>query len=433
MNGSWKEEKGVRNSITIGTANTNLINSSFHTYAQVNSPNFNSVNDAIATIKSGFSSCANLDTYYQVTDVENEAVYNLAIGAGFSGFGADISNQYSTGNQSKNVHLTIDATKTLFTMKSSFPDNGLFKDPNIEATPYLIVIGEVSYGIRILANADFQFSSEEEADNFKGSYSGFGLHADLSIDYGTSSKNVTTKINANIIGGPGGTLVAYSLADLKKQINNIMGAANCSNAQPIKYQTFTMAGDVLNTTSATNAIPVRNCKPESKGDEEIQSVIIGFGTGSDDKHTETRFLTQVFSGYNSNTNDASKIMFQNDYMGQGIYFPANTQPGPTTEVLLKPTRKITLSELTKAGGQIKVVIPQGQNVSADWWVINQITVKFLIKPTTANPNPTPIEVNKTAKPSGYNLTNNNNPAVLKTNDPNSMQIVLRFDGNFNQL
>jgi len=427
-NGSWKEQQGARNSITIGTSNTN-IKSGYHTYTQVNTPDVNHVNDAIAQLKRGFNGCANEDTYYQVTEVDNEAIYNLAIGAGASGYGLDVSNQYNTGNQSNHVHLTIDATKTLFTISTSIPDSGYFKDPSIEATQDLTVIGEVSYGIRILANADFQFTSQEEADNFKASYSGFGFSANLSVDYGTSSKNVTTTINANIIGGPGGTLVAYSLADLKKQITQIMGAANCNNAQPIKYQSTTMAGDVLNTTSETDQIPVRTCVPAGKGEDEIQSVIVGFGTGGDDKHAETRFLTQIFTGINSNINDGSKILFQNDYMGPQIYFPANSQPGPTTEVFLKPTKKVTLSNLTNGGGGfIKIVIPQGQNVSTDWWDISQVTIRFILKPSTANPNPQPIEVNKG---SGYNLMNN--PAVLKTNDINSMQLILKFDGSFNPL
>jgi hypothetical protein len=428
MNGSWKEEKGVRNSITIGTTNTN-IKSGFHTYTQVNAPDFNSVNDAIATIKRGFSGCANLDTYYQVTDVENEAVYNLAIGAGASGFGADISNQYSTVNQSKNVHLTIDATKTLFIMQSSIPDGGFFKDANIEATPYLSVIGEVSYGIRILANADFQFSSEEEADNFKASYSGFGLHADLSVDYGSSSKNVSVKINANIIGGPGGSLVAYSLADLKTQINKIMGSANCNNVQPIKYQTFTMAGDVLNTTSATDQIPVRNCLPVGKGEEEIQSIALNILQGGDGKEASTQF--SVFILPSTTPAGTDEPMFIYDSRQSGLQKFENNS---SNTVILTRNKNykgtFDMASFQKAGGGrliINLIIPEaGHAVGVDVWQITGLVATFEIKATTGNPGA--IGSKKITYPlAGANQIN------LDNSNWNLVKKQLTFDKTFNPL
>jgi len=392
-NGSWKEQQGARNSITIGTSNTN-IKSGFHTYTQVNSPDVNHVNDAIATLKRGFNGCANEDTYYQVTEVDNEAVYNLAIGAGASGYGLDVSNQFNTGNQSNHVHLTIDATKTLFTMSTSIPDNGYFKDPNIEATPYLTVIGEVSYGIRILANADFQFTSQEEADHFKASYSGFGFSANLAVDYGNSSKNVTTTINANIIGGPGGTLVATSLADLKKQITQIMGAANCNNVQPIKYQSTTMAGDVLNTSSETDQIPVRTCIPADGGSPEIENIIISFNQGGDGKELATQFLTRVYSGIS--TLPQGEPMFVYDSKVSGTKRFENNSNGQF--IVLTPNKnykgKFDLSTFMKSGGgtiYMDLYIPQPWDI----WQITGATLTFNIKHTGANPSgtgaPQPIQ------------------------------------------
>src|ERR1019366_1142052 len=96
-------------------------------------------------------------------------------------------------------------------------------------------------------NADLQFNSQEEADNFKASYSGFGVSANLGINYKGSSKDYTTTINAYIIGGPGSQLVAYSLDELKKQIDDAFKHATYQNARPIKYKVFSMAGDVINT------------------------------------------------------------------------------------------------------------------------------------------------------------------------------------------
>ncbi len=197
-----------------------------------------------------------------------------------------------------------------FSITTTPPDSGFYKDPNIEATPYLSFISEVQYGVRVLANADITFSSEQEADQFKASYSGFGFSASLDINYGSVTSNVQTTINSYIIGGPGGTSVCYSLKDLKAQIEKVFASCTYKQARPIKYKASAMSGDVLNTSSITDNFDVRTCVPADGGSPTISSVMATVTQGGDGKETHTGFIMEIVPGMTAGTpGDPEECMF----------------------------------------------------------------------------------------------------------------------------
>ncbi|HEX3934615.1 MAG TPA: hypothetical protein VHW43_08035, partial [Puia sp.] len=243
--GSWNKTEGNRYMTALSCDEPNMNGKS---YVNVANPAQKTLQDGVNTLFSRLpNSTGNESFTYQVSLADNSAEYSLSIGAAASGYGVSISNVYSTANQSNHVHMTIDATKTMFSITTTPPDSGFFKDASVEATPYLSFISEVQYGVRVLANADLTFSSEQEADQFKASYSGFGFGASLNVDYGSVTSNVQTTINCYIVGGPGGTSVAYSLKDLKAQIEKIFANCTYKQARPVKYKSAAMSGDVLNT------------------------------------------------------------------------------------------------------------------------------------------------------------------------------------------
>jgi hypothetical protein len=434
--GSWKEQTGARNAVTITTDNPNTK----VPYVTVNNPSMATLYAAVAKLFSGFKNTnGNESLSYQVSDAENSATYNLQIGAAASGFGADLSNVYSTGNQSNHVHLTIDATKTLFTIMTTPPDSGFFKDPKIEATPYLSFIGEVSYGVRVLANADLTFTSEQEADQFKGSYSGFGVSVSLNVNYGSGSKSTNTTINGYMIGGPGSQVVAYSLDELKKQIEKAFAGATYQNARPIKYKAYSMAGDVLNTYSATDNFNERSCVPADGGSPEIDNIAVTFTQGNDGKEPNSWYTISVLPGINASSDfNNTMFLYQSPAPGNQLY--ANNG---TITVILKPNRaeyavkgkehpyykgKFDLATLQKEGGHIYLSPLSYQanstgGVGTDIWKIDVVSVLINLKPTAANPNPKPM--------GGNSLTwNMQGPNELQLNSGNQTHRVFFFDRNF---
>ena len=417
-NGSYQQQQGERNPMVITTDNPNTSLS----YVTVSDPSMGTLNAGIAKLYSAFKNKSGQESFaYQVTSAENSAVYNLAIGASASGYGVDLSNVYSTGNQSTHVHLTIDAMKTMFSISTFPPDNGIFKDQSIESNPNLTFINEVSYGVRVLANADITFASEADADAFKASYSGFGFSASLNLDYSSSSKSTNTTINGYIVGGPGNQVIAYSLSDLKKLINQAFESATYAEARPINFQAMTMDGQVVYNHDLTSNFTEQNCVEANGGVPEIQDIEVTFQEGPDAKDAKTPFGVVLVPGLTGDPNRS--IMF-------AYSMPANTQQfanNATNMVVLTPNKKgysgqFDATAFAKAGGGRLIICAYPCPSGYDIWQISGVTVTVVDKasgPSAGAGPPAPIKWTF----SGANMIN------LDTRQSSTNTATLFFDGN----
>lgn len=397
--GSWQPEAGARNPITLSTNNPNTKGPSS---LVVNAPSQATVNTAVAKIFSGFPhSSATQSLSYQVTNIENAAAYNMAIGGSASGFGVDVSNKYDTSTTSKHVYLTIDAKKGLFNIDSFPPDNGFFTNEKVENTPYLSFISSVTYGIRILANADLEFDTSADADHFKFSYSGFGVKTDFALDEVSSSKNYKATISGYVIGGPGNLGVAYDLKGLKAQIDKAMAGTNFQNARVISYVVRDMGNEIINTYSATDEFAERNCTPAAAGPPEIASVQVDIQSGADGKEPQTQFHVALFAGNGMNE---KKILAT-----YNAPFPMNVgyQSGSTHTIHLDKVSEnqlknenltYTMDDFIKhGGGTLTIGTPYYNSgrpgatggIGYDIWNINGVKLTINYKPQKENPNPKP--------------------------------------------
>ena len=427
--GSWGQQPGSRYMIQLSSDQPNMSGKS---YQNVSNPDQgllqNGVNELFKRVP---NTTGNESFFYQVSLAETSAAYSLSIGAAASGYGVSLGNTYSTSNKSNHVHMTIDATKTMFSITTTPPDSGFYKNSSIEATPYLSFISEVQYGVRVLANADLTFSSEQEADQFKASYSGFGFSASLDINYGSVSSNVQTTINSYIVGGPGGTSVAYSLKDLKAQIEKIFATCTYRQARPIKYKASTMSGDVLNTTSITDNFAVRTCMPADGGSPTIASVTATVVQGSDGKEPHTGFIMEIVPGMTTGTpGDPEECMFVSLNQDMNEAYAPNSTHTITFRPGKKYKGKLDVATLQKAGGHM-YIWPIGYTpgstpgISYDIWNITQLGIVINLNPSPANPNPTSIGGTK-----GQLVwtLGQQNQLVLSSQQANSYDLY--FDANF---
>ena len=416
-NGTYQQQTGARNTMVITTNNPNTSLSS----VTVQNPNMGTLNSAIAKLYAAFKGKSGEESFaYQVTTATNSAVYNLAIGASASGYGVDLSNVYSTGNQSNHVHLTIDATKTLFSISALPPDNGIFKDPSIEANPDMTYIGQVSYGVKVLANADITFSSQSDADAFKAAYSGFGFSASLNLDYSSGSKSSSSTINGYVVGGPGNQIVAYSLSELKTLINKAFAATTYANARPISYQAMSMDDQVVHNGNLTSDFTEQNCVAADGGAPEIQDIEVTFQEGPDGKDAKTPFNVVMVPGITGNNEN---IIF--DYA-----MPANTQQfanNASNMVVLTPNKKgykgrFDATAFAKAGGGRLIICVYPPASGYDIWQISGVTVTVILKPSSGSSTgagpPPPMKWTM----SGANMFN------LDTRQSSTNTATLSFDG-----
>ena len=375
-NGSYKEAVGDRYALTILTDNTNVKGKGYVTVPDPNMATIRAAVDQLFRETTGPVATESLTT--QMYQTANDADQSLMISGGASGYGISLSAGYSTSSQSSTYNLTIDAVKTLFSINTIPPDSGFFKDPKVENTPNLMVIGSVSYGVRILANMTVTFNSEQEEADFKASYSGWGVSANVDLDQLSKEKSVSETINCYIVGGPGNSTISFNKKELKAQIQKILAGSTYKNAMPIKYEFYDMAGEVVGSNSATDNFAVRNCIP-GKDNPRLVSAYVTFFTGGDNKNQNDNYGVFLYDGnvkQGSVTNGWTTFERAPVFgYGTGPNSPEYPNNSQQTVQMQSMNKVITLQDLQKNGGVLALQMwPNG----TDTWDINsiQLTLNF---------------------------------------------------------
>jgi hypothetical protein len=371
--GSYKEQDGERNPLTIITDNTNIKGKP---YVTINNPNTATIRTAVDEIFQGTENkpIGTESLSYQIYESSTLADESMKISGGASGYGVALTAGYGTSSTSKTRTLTIDALKTMFSINTIPPDKGFFKNKDVESKPNLMVIGSVSYGVRVLANITLTFDSEGEAAAFSASYSGWGVSANVDFKQISENKAVNNTINCYIVGGPGNSTVTFNKKDLKKQIEEVIAKATYKNAMPVKYEFYDMAGHVIGSNSATDQFPVRQCTPANGGDPRLLSALVTIQTGNDDKEKDSRY-TMVLT--NGKAMDIDKIMKpDNKYLvfkGKAGSMEYGEQSSETRKLLPGSDKPLSLSDFQKDGGVLILrMYPDGD----DEWDISNLTLEF---------------------------------------------------------
>ena len=308
--GTYNETVGVRNPIMISTDNPNIKGTG---YVTVQAPNMATVRSAVAQLfRESVGAPATESQAFQVFQDYNNAATSLSV-YGFASYaGASASDSYSNNSSSNSITITIDERKSLFTINTIPPDSGYFKNNAIEDEPSLMVIGSVSYGIRVLANLTVSFNSSQEENEFKAAYSGFGADANVAVHYLSTSKSVQSTINCYVVGGPGNSTLSFDKKDLEKQLTQLVAGVNYQNARPISYQFYDMASNVVGAQSATDQFQEHSCVPASTAKAKLLSATITFHNQTG-KRGDDHFHAFVYS--NDGITDQIAAQANNNYNG----------------------------------------------------------------------------------------------------------------------
>jgi hypothetical protein len=331
---------------------------------------------------------------YQIYETGSSALQSLQVSGGASGYGVTASDSYSTSGASNSINITIDATKIMYTINTVAPDSGFFKSEADEKAPNQMIISSVSYGVRVLANLTYTFNSASEADDFKASFSGWGVTANISLDQVSKSSNISSTINCYVVGGPGNSTLSFDKKDLEKELKQIFAGATYQNAMPITYEFTDMAGDLIGSNSAADDQNVQSCVPNTTGGK-LLSVYATFTTAQNsgkrgDDHYSLHFysnddvLGQLgrlnnFNGSDDNKIDASLFEWWTgalnvDYIG-GQTNTIQLNESPTFYNFFDPKNKpdINMDWFVRNGGLVHLHIwPNGSDV----WNIDQLQLQL---------------------------------------------------------
>ncbi len=318
FSGNQKPVIGKRHTLQLMIDNANVNNA----FVNIGDPSMGTITNGVDKLRHELKGPVGDFSFNSTTyQTDNSAATALQISGGGSYAGVTASASFSTSSQSNQVSVTIDATKILYTIRVTPPDSGYFVDPSVENTKNLMVMGRVSYGIRVLANFTYTLNSSQDAENFKASYSGFGASANVNLNALQADKNVSETINCYVIGGPGNTTLQFNRKDLQKEIQNIFRNATWENAQPISYSFYDMADDVIGSYSATDDFQERNCIPNDNA-AKLESAYITYTTSNlpgEGKDDDTHYTVNVYGGWNMGT--------KNNYNGYDNNPPQTTNNG----------------------------------------------------------------------------------------------------------
>ncbi|MBS1742419.1 MAG: hypothetical protein JST81_05235 [Bacteroidetes bacterium] len=329
IKGNWKTINDNKHPITLITdvKNTNGAPS-----IEVPNPNETNISNAINTLFSRHTNVASETSsqgfIYKCSEIESQSDLLIKVGASGYGFGFSASALFSSKKSEKHRYLLIDATKSMFSIKTSVGANGII-DPAY-ATRDMMYISNVSYGARVLAVAELEtYDAESNAKAEAGiDYAVAGGSANF--EYFSKQFNSKAVIKMYVVGGQSDQVTTvYTFDDVKKVCANILRTLNYKNAQPIKYQFSNVNNDLVLSNSATDYFITQSCvytadaaKPADRVFTASISSIMPINISETDLEIYGQVWAQAFDGKNrevfpENRRDRLLDIKQNQHLNAG--------------------------------------------------------------------------------------------------------------------
>lgn len=267
----------------------------------IQQPDGNSITSAIRNFRNSVKeqgNTKNLETKFRMFYSSNESLTEFILSGGGSGYGVKIDASLSKKQASSKVILTVDATKSIFTIDAASQGNNTYFSElpaGIKANN-LVIINSVSYGSRILANLTIDCNSSEDAAALASSYSGYGFSANLNIDLIKKHSNKSVTLNYKQVGGgSANNELTMDVDQLVNNINNVLNTTNYDNAVPISYSIRDLAGNNMGIASTVDDYYETICYTNAK----LDKVFFKIGSGKDGKNKDTYLTVELRDGNNN--------------------------------------------------------------------------------------------------------------------------------------
>jgi len=261
------------------------------------------------------------------------------------------------------------------------PANGYFT-PGKTPTPSspLIVVQNVTYGTRILANIDIQTKSNTNYDSLHLQYTSGANNGKLDFSALANDKTISFTGNLMVVGTTV-NIPIVSMQNFEQQISNLFAQGNYRTAAPIQYQLTDLDGNVVGIESITDQFTYPECAPKNDV-YMLSSALATIRTGDDGKNSQSEFWLELYTG---TANNNLKI---------GTFYDNHTSIDkdytPTVNIALN--NQYTLDDF-KNGGALLFRLKSHEHTGGDDWNISGLTVTLtfttqgginMVKPITLN-------------------------------------------------
>jgi len=259
FNGSFKNETATRNPLRITTS---VQGGSGNVFEDVAEPTPDYIKNAVNQLYRRMPAKRNMGSYsstlYECNSMADQA---LKINAGGGGYGFSASFGYSNMSSEERRYFIIDCTQEMYSLSASMPTVGVFANTADANKPGMMMMGNVTYGFRVLVSFDTKILTAEQGMKFAAAYSGFGAKADFDIQSLVRESSSETTVKMYIVGGQNDGLLSTTKDDIIGRLNNYFKGATLQNAKPIKYQFRNMNNEVIVSQRSTDFFPEQHCVP----------------------------------------------------------------------------------------------------------------------------------------------------------------------------
>src|SRR5262249_22241426 len=148
--------------------------------------------------------------------------------------------------------ITYDGIKPLFTIKVDRPTDGYFVGGQVpRATSPLVVIQNVTYGTRILANIDIETTANTNYDSLHLKYTDGADQGTLDFSMLSNDKTIHATGNIMVVGTTI-NIPFVTLQNFQDQVSKLFSEGNYKTALPIQYELGDLDGNTLGVQSITD-------------------------------------------------------------------------------------------------------------------------------------------------------------------------------------
>lgn len=267
MSGAFNNETAARNPIRITTSAQGV---SGDVFEDVESPTPDNIKNAVNKLYRRMPASRNMTSYqstiYECNSLADQA---LKINAGGGGYGFKADFGYNTKNSDEHRYFLIDCTQEMYSLNATMPSVGVFANAADAQKEGMMMMGNVTYGFRVLVSFDTKITSKEQGLNFGANYSGFGASANFDLASLTRASGSETTVKMYIVGGENNGLLSTNKDDIVRRLNEYFKNTTLQNAKPIKYQFRNMNNEVVVSKSSTDYFPEQHCVPASPDASKI--------------------------------------------------------------------------------------------------------------------------------------------------------------------
>ncbi|HSC40126.1 MAG TPA: hypothetical protein VLD19_19715, partial [Chitinophagaceae bacterium] len=293
----------------------------------------------------------------QITKTESIGEQTIITAAGGS-YGAFSGNGSFSHNQSSyHLYYTVDAVKSLYTINVMPKTAALYNAGAATPGGFPVMIQDVTFGARVLANVDIELSSEANGGDLNLNYNDGVESAWVQFKAALSSKKANITINGYLVGFPQKFPGSFSASadDFLNTINNFFSGCDYVSAKPIQYALVNLDGDYMGIESITDKTTVQECTPANET-FTLQSAIAVFSTGEDDKNRESEFWLSIAGG-----DPLHPRWFAQFYDNHNEY----KRDGNPYQVPIPVTGRITEADLNN-GGFLALKLIEHHGGNDDW-------------------------------------------------------------------